>query len=147
MKTGFFQRQFLKKTRLKMNFNPWPRAKANKASFFQMLLLHFTEFFEAIWHNFVISTNASFKNDYIMLWNTLNTKVWNCNQVSIDKTTRSNLFHLSIGICYITKWLIPLWNHFYKVLVFRNTTKCQLTKQQVQTCFICQLAFVALRND
>ena len=121
--------------------------RQTKLLFFQMLLLHFTEFFEAIWHNFVISTNASFKNDYIMLWNTLNTKVWNCNQVSIDKTTRSNLFHLSIGICYITKWLIPLWNHFYKVLVFRNTTKCQLTKQQVQTCFICQLAFVALRND
>ena len=43
------------KTRLKMNFNPWPRAKAIKASFFQMLLSHFTEFFEAIWHNFVIS--------------------------------------------------------------------------------------------
>ena len=68
------------RTRLKMNFNPWPRAKANKASFFQMLLLHFTEFFEAIWHNFVISTNTFFKNAYIMLWNTLNTKVWNCNQ-------------------------------------------------------------------
>ena len=45
----------LNQTRLKMNFNPWPRAKAIKASFFQMLLSHFTEFFEAIWHNFVIS--------------------------------------------------------------------------------------------
>ena len=105
-KLGFFSVNFWKKQDWKWISIHDREPRQSKLLFFQMLLLHFTEFFEAIWHNFVISTNASFKNDYIILWNTLNTKVWNCNQVSIDKTTRSNLFHLSIGICYITKWLI-----------------------------------------
>ena len=47
----------------------------------------------------------------------------------------------------IMKGLITLRNHCAKVLVFRNTTKCQLTKQQVKTCFICHLTFVALWNN